>query len=276
MVRRDARRDTSRDLNFKNAGIYIHASVKLLPSPKFGRISDVCASCDALAKRSHARDAISSGNARGRLRARSAVPFPHRRRPRSVAARRIIVPHSRRIGHSHAIDGRNPRDCLHVCASRAFFYSDHRPRPTRRAVRTSRYITERSGGTRPTIIGLRHASFSPLPSPPLGAFSRSDEPLPRSSRAAALIATFHDRVSEQRHEGIRKNRIDPRNVPSSPRGDLALARPDRRYAYARKTPSAEFYNGITPLVSLRAAGDGAFRRVPQACRRSVEIRRCRF
>jgi len=93
---------------------------------------------------------------------------------------------------------------------------------------------------------------------------------------AALIATFHDRVSEQRHEGIRKNRIDPRNVPSSPRGDLALARPDRRYAYARKTPSAEFYNGITPLVSLRAAGDGAFRRVPQACRRSVEIRRCRF
>jgi len=148
------------------------------------------------------RAALESGNARGRLRARSAVLLPHLRRPRSVAARRIIVPHSRRIGHSHAIGGRNPRDCLHVCASRAFFYSDHRPRPTRRAVRTSRYITERSGGTRPTIIGVRHASFSPLllappppaPPAPIRAATSRRRRRRRRRRSVLLASRFNRHV----------------------------------------------------------------------------------
>lgn len=90
-----------------------------------------------LAKRPHARGAIVRHAARGRGRGR---------RPR---CKRIAASLAPRRSSSRPKPARLPPR-VRV----AFFYSDHRPRPTRRAVRTSELHHKRRarGGTRPTII----------------------------------------------------------------------------------------------------------------------------
>lgn len=149
----------------------------------------------------HARTRAAQPSGNGRREAAGVVGGRAylRATPLPLLLRQAPLPAPRaRLSHA-AVETARPPPRVRV----AFFYSDHRPRPTRRAVRTSSYITRGARGRHTSDDNRVRCAPSSVPSAREEARS-SSWPSSANRRPTTNIAT---------HSGIRKNRIDPRKHP---------------------------------------------------------------